>query len=516
MTKPNVAGVRVRRRQSAYVHEVAIGQLVVSPLNPRRSMDEAALDDLAASLRAHGQLQPLLVRPKAGDGETFEIVCGHRRHAAAKVAGLSRIVCTVREMTDAEAVEAMLAENSKRADVPPLDESFALRQLVEWGESPKALADRLGRTSKWVRDRLALSHLVDELRALLEDGTIGLGSAVRLAQVGRDDQRAMAETIPGMWSKTTAAIQREIERRGRHLEDALWDLDAGTPGLPACTGCPARTDGQGDLFDQANGARCLSRGCWDAKTEAWLDEQRAAGADVREERVDYTHTQNASDPVWWLGDDWAETPAAELLPDPKPIIYFNHGVVSVRLRFDAIEEALAEHEDPEIAAAARKRRADREEALARAGDSLPTGYKPPPPPPKRKDLLHAMGLLVEAEVDRAGWADSIDRKLLVPMVAAQLDAAWAETRRAICQRREWDKDALEQLRHGDHVPVETFLGDLDNGQLWGLMVEVAFHRSMDYTRHTSAFDENVRLQALDRAGVPRPPHTGAPAAGETA
>mgnify|MGYP001594862614 FL=1 len=101
-----------------------------SPLNPRRRLDPQAMKELTDSVRAHGILQPLLVRPVDG-GKKFEVVFGHRRLAAAKTAKLEDVPCAVRQLTDQEALEIGLIENLQREDVHPLDEADGYRKLMK-------------------------------------------------------------------------------------------------------------------------------------------------------------------------------------------------------------------------------------------------------------------------------------------------------------------------------------------------------------------------------------------------
>lgn len=161
---------------------IKLTALVESPLNPRTHFDERALAELADSIRSMGLLQPLVVRKKGGRSSKYEIVCGHRRYRAFQLLGRTEILCEVVTMSDVDATIAALIENAQRADVSPLDESRAVGRLHDAGlEDVPELAVKLGRTPRWVKDRLRLRALIPELQALLDKQTIPLGGALVLS-----------------------------------------------------------------------------------------------------------------------------------------------------------------------------------------------------------------------------------------------------------------------------------------------------------------------------------------------
>lgn len=178
---------------------IRLDRLSASPLNPRGPVvEDDDLRDLAASLKSHGLIQPLTVRPlghlQVGENsrriDKYEVVCGHRRLAAAQLAGLAEVECKVVNIGDAEALEIMLVENSARRDVPPMQEADALQRLVGMGKDPAELAERLGRSRKWVRDRMVLGRLPVEARAALDDGRIGLRTAVVIGSLPEETAKA--------------------------------------------------------------------------------------------------------------------------------------------------------------------------------------------------------------------------------------------------------------------------------------------------------------------------------------
>lgn len=163
-----------------------LSALVANPAQPRRAFAEDALDELADSIRQQGIIQPLLVRPLAGD-ERFQIVAGERRWRAASRAGLSEVPVYVRDMDEQEAMAAALIENLQREDLNPVEEARALNALRETlNITQEELAARLGRSRPAVANALRLLQLGDEALEDLAHGRISAGHGRCLAGIGEE------------------------------------------------------------------------------------------------------------------------------------------------------------------------------------------------------------------------------------------------------------------------------------------------------------------------------------------
>jgi len=140
-----------------------LAQIVPHPRNVRHELTDLAA--LAASIKQDGILQPLVVAPN-GTAETFVLIAGHRRHAAAQKAGLKELPCIVRDdLTDkADQLQAMLTENLQRSDLNPIEEGDAFQELLDLGIKPTVLAKRTGRTTKLIRARVKIASAPAELR----------------------------------------------------------------------------------------------------------------------------------------------------------------------------------------------------------------------------------------------------------------------------------------------------------------------------------------------------------------
>ena len=170
-------GSEPKREQEAASSSLPVSSLRPNPGQPRRHFDEVALRELAASIKAQGIIQPLLVRPLAG-GETYQIVAGERRWRAAQMAGLDNVPVYIRELSDKEVMAAALIENLQREDLNPIEEAEALQALREALElTQEELASRLGKSRPAIANALRLLQLSATARADIQAGLLSAGHA---------------------------------------------------------------------------------------------------------------------------------------------------------------------------------------------------------------------------------------------------------------------------------------------------------------------------------------------------
>jgi ParB family chromosome partitioning protein len=186
---------------------LALDEVHPDRANPRRTFDEASLEELAESLRHHGVLQPILVRK---DPRGYRIIAGERRWRAAQRAGLKDIPAIIREATDAEAFEQALVENIQRSDLPPLEEAEAFRRMAEDRKlTQEQVAERVGKNRSTVANALRLLTLPNEVKQLLAEGDLDMGHARAILGVARAaEQVALARAVV-----TDKLTVREIEAR---------------------------------------------------------------------------------------------------------------------------------------------------------------------------------------------------------------------------------------------------------------------------------------------------------------
>lgn len=176
------------------VMQLELGRLVPSPFQPRTDFDPVDLQNLAASIRTSGVLQPILVRPA---GSQFQIIAGERRWRAAKLAGLERIPALVKEITDEAAAVLALVENVQRADLNAIEKAKAFQQIQTLTKgSQRDLARQVGLERSTVTNILRLLELPAEVQEMVSRGTLTMGHArALLGLAGAEEQKAVAGEI---------------------------------------------------------------------------------------------------------------------------------------------------------------------------------------------------------------------------------------------------------------------------------------------------------------------------------
>ena len=291
--------------------QIPLANLAESPFNPRQIFNEAALQELAADIKATGRvLSPLLVRPtwsnplrvelEPNDGH--EIVFGHRRFRAARLAGLDSVPCMVRKMEVEEARRAQISENIARADVHPIEEAEGYQALMQYhGVSAEDLVTQTGKSRSYIYGRLVLLKSCPEVRKACLAGEIGSETALLIARLRTD--KIQAKALAKIANISTHELQdggaksyrriRELlqEEFTLNLKGAMFDTADMLllPDASACTACPKRTgnapeyedltqDRQGMYGSPIKGSAdiCTDPDCFDAKKKAHLAAQAQA------------------------------------------------------------------------------------------------------------------------------------------------------------------------------------------------------------------------------------------------
>jgi ParB family chromosome partitioning protein len=196
------------------VRDIPLDKIQESKTNPRSHFDEGALAELAANIKEHGVLQPVLLRPRPnGESESYELVVGSRRYRVSKLARRETIPATIRELTDTQVVEIQLVENLLREGVHELDEAngyAALQKLNPSTYTVETIALKVSRSPAYVHSRLQLLNLVDETKQAFRAGKLTVSHAFEMARLTpKDQQRALRECFPE--HRNTAAILKDAK-----------------------------------------------------------------------------------------------------------------------------------------------------------------------------------------------------------------------------------------------------------------------------------------------------------------
>ncbi len=219
--------VLIKSRNVEPEHEAEIVNLNIEALSPnvhqpRHHFDQTALEELAASIKAQGLIQPILVRPLT-EGR-YEIVAGERRWRACQMAGLRSIDCIVRTMDDYESMAIALIENLQREDLNPMEEARALGQIKEHFEiTQEELADKVGKSRPAVTNSLRLLRLPQTVQTMLEETTLSAGHARALLGLTEDkDMEEMAALIvaKGLNVRATEEMIKKFKQKKSRGEKA--------------------------------------------------------------------------------------------------------------------------------------------------------------------------------------------------------------------------------------------------------------------------------------------------------
>jgi ParB family chromosome partitioning protein len=290
--------------------EVSLSLLSESKTNPRRIFENEALRELAATIRAKGVYSPLLVRPLTERG--FEIVFGARRFRAAQMAEAETVPVRIKEMTDAEVIEAQLIENLQRKDVHPMEEAQGFRALLNL-EEPKytveQIAAKMGKSPAYVTTRLKLTDLAPVVVEAFYAEEIGVGHALLLAKLQADQQeQALSACFKEVYNGERKPTRILLPVRNLQfwidtnivlaLKDAPFDRkDAQlVPAAGSCLDCPKRTGHNKLLFSDIGGKldSCTDPTCYQSKVAAHVAKTIAAKPNLVQISTAYSQQKEGS------------------------------------------------------------------------------------------------------------------------------------------------------------------------------------------------------------------------------
>jgi ParB/RepB/Spo0J family partition protein len=227
--------------RSVGVRIVPVDHIEPNPEQPRLAFDEETLNELSASIREHGVLQPILVRPVGPN--TYQLIAGERRWRASKLAGLETIPALIEEIDDDTAMEIAIIENLQREDLSPLDEAAMYDRMVrDHGYSIRKLADKLGKDKGYLENRLRLADAPEEIRELVSLRKDTLSHAYELMKVEDPKRRRRLTDQVARGELTLIKLRDRIEgrraRAPRVADDGAAPAEATadeTPATPAAT-----------------------------------------------------------------------------------------------------------------------------------------------------------------------------------------------------------------------------------------------------------------------------------------
>ncbi|MBL4681015.1 MAG: ParB/RepB/Spo0J family partition protein, partial [Pseudomonadales bacterium] len=221
--------------------EIPVEWIVPGKFQPRKVMDDDALQELAASIRAQGVMQPIVLRTISGVGENlrYEIIAGERRWRATQLAGLEKIPAVIKDVNDEAAVAMSLIENIQREDLNPMEEALALQRLIEeFDLTHQEIADAVGKSRTAVTNYLRLNNLNPEVSQMLAHGDLEMGHARALLSLSFESQAKAAKEIASqqlnvrqaeamvrkiLASSNNPKKSKSVDSDTRQLENSLSD-----------------------------------------------------------------------------------------------------------------------------------------------------------------------------------------------------------------------------------------------------------------------------------------------------
>lgn len=459
---------------------VALAAIRESKTNPRKHFAKDALDELTDSVRKHGVLSPILVRPIDAKGAVeFELVAGARRFRAAKAAGLKVIPAVVRELDDKAVLEIQVVENLQRTDLSPYEEACGYQQLhKQHGYAVDELAAKVGKSKAYVYARMKLCALPKGAQKLLEDGELDASRALLVARIPVPElaEQAAREIAFGEYHVRNKAIRPEpmsyreaVDHVQREYMLRLKDAPFPTgdaqlvPAAGACGTCPKRTGNQKGLFDDVQGADvCTDPKCFQEKVAAHVARQKeelaAQGKEILEGK--------AADRALSYGSKLVRL-SDTCYDDPK------RRTVKQLLKGEEFDSVFAASGGHVIELAPRAAVAKVLKASGVRSSAAPTRQKSAE---EKRRALRAKAIDATVE-DLVVKAEALkDEKRFLRFVVEDLFAGHSEPVKHVSKRRGWD---LGRSYYHRRVPpvVAKALDAMTSAQLRGLAVELI---ALDY------------------------------------
>lgn len=201
------------------IKQIPLVQIGANPDQPRKTFKDAELNDLAASIKEKGVLQPILLRAVSGRPYNYEIVAGERRFRASKLAGLNEIPAVVKKLDDNNAMEIALIENVQRENLNPIEEAAAYKNLIDKCNYDLSDVSRLiGKSDSYIRNAMRLMDLPESVRKMVSDGEISASHARTIAVAENPEQLAHEIVNNKMSVADVAAKVKNVKRAGKSRE----------------------------------------------------------------------------------------------------------------------------------------------------------------------------------------------------------------------------------------------------------------------------------------------------------
>lgn len=483
-----------------------VALLTESTTNPRRTFDEAALKELASSIRAQGVLSPLLVRPL--NERSFEIVAGARRYRAAQMAEIATVPVRIVQLTDAQAVEMSIVENLQRKDVHPLEEAQGFRALLSL-DTPKynveQIAAKTGKSPAYCLARLKLTELAPVVIEAFSKDEIGVGHALLLAKLQPAQQEeALPHCFREDWGSGSKArrillpvrqLQSWIEQNVMLiLKDAPFSKrDAQlVPAAGSCLDCPKRTGHNKLLFADLSGNSdaCSDPSCYAAKLDAHVKKAIADKPKLVQITTAYGKPAEGSPIVprnqyVEIRQEKPQNKYQQAAPEYKPCKHTTDAIIAEGIGKGTIHKVCA---DPNCAIHHPKKQPSKADATFKAEQEKRR---------REEAIANAIGLRVLSAIAAAVPVRLMKRDLLfvVERLAAMLDGRKLEIAA--------HNHGLKKTKEGDSAAklLIAYIRKAEEGELGRLLVEMVILLSAQTQSSAKALQEAATAYKVDTNAI---------------
>ena len=222
--------LEVQALDHGQLKQIDVSLLKRGNYQPRRFIHEEDLQELAASIKKHGVMQPIVIRPIEDDVHSYEIIAGERRWRAAQIAGLTQIPAIIRDLTDQVAIALALIENIQRQDLNPIDQAMALQRFhEEFGLSHQEIAETVGKARTTISNLLRLLSLADPIKEQIQRGQLDMGHARAILTLKGADQIQIAQIVieKSLSVRQTEQLVRDFNapKQDKHKQSISSDLE---------------------------------------------------------------------------------------------------------------------------------------------------------------------------------------------------------------------------------------------------------------------------------------------------
>lgn len=310
--------------------------------NIRKQADETALKELANNIKRCGVLEPVICRED--DNGDLQLVAGHRRIAAAKLAGLITIPCRVLDISADEALELKAFENLHREQLSVMDEARAFKLLLDRGSyTVLDLAERVDKSTAYVYRSVRLTELPEEIQAALDEGKITPSHAHVILSLRKEDWAKATKELMEYTSVTAAAFRGNMNYSfGEGLANEYFPLDVPYAGAGPCSMCEKNTGVDTMLFGADDSSRCLDRECLKMKRAEYISQSYKKCVDLhKNENREFLGTANVTS-VWRRSGEYIDVAESKEVNDKGNKIKVTRLVISDRATVNRkIKSALA-------------------------------------------------------------------------------------------------------------------------------------------------------------------------------